>query len=215
MRRKCITWPASSPGLRRPDAAAAAFERALKLDPADPGVKVNLGQIALQQRQYDRALTFFRDAVTAEPYNVTATYSIALALMRSGKPEEGRKAMQQFEQLRDSAYGVTYSQTYLAQGKYAEAIASTGAEPELVNPATPAVTFSDATTTMLSGPQAGGAVPGGVTLVDVDGDGDLDILEVGGISCPSPEQQGRCLHRRHRARRLAPNRRGGQTAADG
>ena len=50
-----------------PDAAAAAFERALKLDPADPGVKVNLGQIALQQRQYDRALTFFRDAVTAEP----------------------------------------------------------------------------------------------------------------------------------------------------
>ena len=163
-----------------PDAAAAAFERALKLDPADPGVKVNLGQIALQQRQYDRALTFFRDAVTAEPYNVTATYSIALALMRSGKPEEGRKAMQQFEQLRDSAYGVTYSQTYLAQGKYAEAIASTGAEPELVNPATPAVTFSDATTTMLSGPQAGGAVPGGVTLVDVDGDGDLDILEVGG-----------------------------------
>ena len=163
-----------------PDAAAAAFERALKLDPADPGVKVNLGQIALQQRQYDRALTFFRDAVTAEPYNVTATYSIALALMRSGKPEEGRKAMQQFEQLRDSAYGVTYSQTYLAQGKYAEAIASTGAEPELVNPATPAVTFSDATTTMLSGPEAGGAVPGGVTLVDVDGDGDLDILEVGG-----------------------------------
>ena len=66
--------------------------------------------------------------MAAEPYNVTATYSIALALMRSGKTEEGRKAMQQFEELRDSAYGVTYSQTYLAQGKYAEAIASTGAE---------------------------------------------------------------------------------------
>ena len=162
------------------DAAAAAFERVLKIDPADPGVKVNLGQIALQQRQYDRALTLFRDAVSAEPYNVTATYSIALALMRSGKPEEGRKAMQQFEQLRDSAYGVTYSQTYLAQGKYAEAIASTGAEPELVNPATPAVTFSDATNTMLPAAQTGAGARGGVTLFDMDGDGDLDILEVGG-----------------------------------
>ena len=47
--------------------------------------------------------------------------------------------MQRFQSLRDSAYGVTYAQTYLAQGRYAEAIASTGAEPELVNAATPQV----------------------------------------------------------------------------
>ncbi len=160
------------------DAAAAAFERVLKSDPADPGTKVNLGQIALQQRQYDRALTLFREAVTAEPYNVTATYSIALALMRSGKPDEGRKAMQEFEQLRDSAYGVTYSQNYLAQGNYAEAIASTGAEPELVDPAAPAVTFSDATATVLPTAPAAGS-RGGVALFDTDGDGDLDILEIG------------------------------------
>ena len=42
--------------------------------------------------------------------------------------------MQRFESLRDSTYGVTYSQTYLAQGRYGEALASTGAEPDLVNP---------------------------------------------------------------------------------
>jgi tetratricopeptide (TPR) repeat protein len=164
------------------DTASSAFERVLKIDPADPGAKVNLGQIALQQREFDRALTLFREAAAAEPYNVTATYSIALALMRSAKQDEGRKAMQQFEQLRDSAYGVTYSQNYLAQGKYAEAIASTGAEPELVNRATPAVTFSDATTTMVSAAQARGGARGGVTLFDADGDGDLDLFEVGGTS---------------------------------
>ena len=164
------------------DAAAAAFQRVLKIDPSDPGAKVNLGQIALQQREFDRALSLFREAVAAEPYNVTATYSIALGLMRSGKPEEGRKAMQQFEQLRDSAYGVTYSQNYLSQGKYAEAVASTGAEPELVNPATPAVKFSDATTTMMSAPQPREGARGGVTLFDADGDGDLDLFEVNGTS---------------------------------
>ena len=41
--------------------------------------------------------------------------------------------MERFQTLRDSTYGNTYAQTYLAQGKYAEAVASTGAEPDLVN----------------------------------------------------------------------------------
>jgi tetratricopeptide (TPR) repeat protein len=166
-----------------PDAAIAAFERVLKIDPTDAGAKVNLGQIALQRREYDRALPLFREALSDEPYNVTAAYSIALALTRSGQADEGRKAMQRFEALRDSAYGVTYAQTYLSQGKHAEAIASTGAEPELVNPATPDVRFSDATATMLPGSRAAsGAPPGGMALFDADDDGDLDLFEVGGRS---------------------------------
>ena len=41
--------------------------------------------------------------------------------------------MKRFEALRDSAYGVTYAQSYLEQGRYGEAVASTGAEPDLVN----------------------------------------------------------------------------------
>ena len=120
----------------------------------------------------------FQEALTAEPYNVTAAYSAALALTRAGKADEGRQAMQAFESLRDSVYGVTYAQTYLAQGKYGEAIASTGAEPELVNPAAPDVTFSDATGDVAaSDPRpAPRAERGGLTLFDADSDGDLDLV---------------------------------------
>ncbi|MGH9373980.1 MAG: FG-GAP-like repeat-containing protein [Vicinamibacterales bacterium] len=159
------------------DEAVAAFGRVLQLDPGDAGTKIHLGQIRLQQRQYPEALRLFQEAVTSEPYNVTAAYNVALALTRSGQAEEGRAAMQRFETLRDSPYGVTYAQTYLSQGRYGEAMASTGAESDLVNPAPPDVTFSDATAQMLPGSRrpAGGA--GGLTLFDADGDGDLDLFE--------------------------------------
>jgi len=171
----------------RTDDAAVAFRRVLQLDPADAGSRINLGQIALQERRYDEAIRFFREAVAAESFNVTAAYGLAIALTRSGAVEEGRAAIQRFEKLRDIAYGVTYSQTYLEQGRYGEAIASTGAESDLVDPNPPAVIFADATASVLPrAPTLGTAgdvnvivssLPGGsVTLFDADGDGDLDAF---------------------------------------
>lgn len=164
------------------EAAAAAFRRVLELDPADAGARIHLGQIHLQQRQFQEALVPFEEALAAEPYNVTAAYNRALALTRAGQTEDGRQAMQRFETLRDSAYGVTYSQTYLGQGRYGEALASTGAEPELVDGAPPDLTFSEASDTFL--PKADTTAPapgsvGAVTLFDLDGDGDLDLLRAG------------------------------------
>ena len=91
----------------RIDDAIAAFGRVLEIDPADVGSQVNLGQIYLQQRKYPDAIAVLRQALGAEPYNVSAAYNLALALTRSGDAAEGRRAMQRFETLRESAYGVT------------------------------------------------------------------------------------------------------------
>jgi Flp pilus assembly protein TadD len=175
----------------RLDEAAAAFERVLQIDPHDAGTKIQLGQIRTQERRYDDAITLFQEALTAEPYNVTAAYSVALALTRAGRGDEGRQAMQRFDTLRASAYGVTYAQTYLSQGRYAEALTSTGSEPSLVNPATPSVSFSEAPADFLPSSssnsnqqpaarsqQPGKAAVGGFTLVDIDNDGDLDLVDV-------------------------------------
>ncbi len=165
----------------KPADAVAAFERVLRLDPGDAATKVQLGQIHLQGRRYDEAVRLFGEALAAEPYNVTAAYNVALASTRAGKADEGRAAMQRFETLRDSPYGVTYAQTYLSQGRYAEAVASSGAEPDLVDPAVPDVTFSTAPLAAPSPAPAASAAgtDGALTLFDADGDGDLDLLDVG------------------------------------
>ncbi len=187
----------------RTEDAIAAFQKVLQFDPRDVGANVNIGQVLMQQRKYAEAVANFRTAVEAEPYNVTATYNLALALLRTGQREQGQAVMQRFQTLRDSNYGTVIGTNYLEEGQYAEAIASTGAEPELVEAATPDVTFVDATSSVLapstdakpatgmtSGSifgrsfkdaaeaiEAAKPVLAGVTLFDLDGDGDLDLFD--------------------------------------
>ena len=156
----------------RTDDAIEAFTRVRKIDPADVGAAINLGQLLVQARRFDEAIKLLRPAVEAEPFNATAAYGLATALVRSGATEEGRLAMERFQKLREGGYAVTFSQAYLEQGRYAEAIASTGAEAGLVKDATPDVRF-----TPVAGPSTAAAADGAVTLADLDADGDLDLIE--------------------------------------
>ncbi|MDQ3665693.1 MAG: FG-GAP-like repeat-containing protein [Acidobacteriota bacterium] len=187
----------------RSEAAIASFQQVLRIDPNDVGSNVNLGQLYAQQRKYPEAIAVLRTALAVEPFNATALYNLGTALLRSGQRDEGQKVIKHFQELRQRGTGTTLGTNYLEQGRYAEALVSTGAEPELVNQAVPAVTFTDATSAFLgSTPKVGGpaAAPllgrqiktatlneagrrdlagslgGSVTLFDFDGDGDLDLF---------------------------------------
>ncbi|HEX9185484.1 MAG TPA: FG-GAP-like repeat-containing protein, partial [Vicinamibacteria bacterium] len=155
----------------RAEDAVPYVRKVLAADPKDLGANVTLGQAHLQMRQFEEAAAAFRVALAAEPYNVSAAYNLGVALTRAGKREEGQEAMARFQKLRDSAYKSALGSNYLEQGKYAEALASTGAEPEAVDPRAPAVAFVE----------KGESLPGAATLAlaDFDADGILDVVAAG------------------------------------
>ena len=160
----------------RPEEAIASFQKVLRVDPNDVGANVNIGQLYSQQRKYTEAIAALRLAVAAEPYNATALYNLGTSLIRAGQREEGQKVIAQFQELRQRGTGTTLGSNYLEQGRYAEAVASTGAEPGLVDKQTPEVVFADANVLPATEEVAGAA-----TLFDYDLDGDLDLVEVAGL----------------------------------
>lgn len=173
----------------RTDEALAAFGRVLKIDPRDVGANVQTGQLLVQQRKYAEAITAFRASITAEPYNMTALYNLGLALVRTDQRAEGQQMIARFKQLEQSGAGTRIGNNYLEQGRYSEAVASTGAEPELVDKRTPAVVFTDATASVFPHAAAWAVknsfpeqTHGAVVLFDMDADGDLDLLEVAGTA---------------------------------
>lgn len=183
---------------RNPD-ARAFFEKVRQIDATDVGTNVNLAQIALEDRRYDEAITLLEPIVRAEPMHVTASYVLGLALTRGNRQADGEQLLARAQSLRRAAYAVTFGTGYLEQGRYAEAIASTGNEPDLVDasPSTAAFTPSAliaASGATVSSPFANtytagtmdasaartlAAGLGGAALpIDIDGDGTLELIVV-------------------------------------
>ena len=188
----------------RASEAIRAFERVHQIDPTDVGASVNLAQMYLETRRYPQAIDVLRPAAEIEPYNVTVAYNLGLALTRNGRLDDGRRMLDRAQALRSTGYAVTYGTGYLEQGRYAEAIASTGAEPGLVDTSPPSAAFTPA---VIGAPgsqprpavspfgrrfSAGDLTPDGVreiaaglggcvALVDVDNDGDLDLFDASAV----------------------------------
>ncbi|MCC6165367.1 MAG: VCBS repeat-containing protein [Acidobacteria bacterium] len=169
--------------------AVAAFRRVLAADPDDVASLVHVGQVLVQQREYAEAVPLFTRAVALEPYNVSALYNLAIAQTRAGQREASAATMARFQALREHGYGTTYSNTYLEQGRYAEAIVSTGAEADVLPVAAPPLRYAT-TSTGVASPvlaMAAGDVDGdGFSEVIVVRDAGLEILRTSAGAAPAP-----------------------------
>ena len=185
-------------GQNRNDVARGFFEQVRRIDPHDVGTNVNIAQIALEDRRYDDAIAALGPVVASEPYHVTAAYVLGLALTRGGDANDGQKMLARAQGLRGASYAVTFGTGYLEQGRYAEAVASTGLEPDVVDTAVPVATFM--ASKIANGVEvaaspvgrrfsrqdldgAGGralvaALGGGQTLIDVDASGHQALVVV-------------------------------------
>ncbi len=115
------------------DESLAEFNKVLSIDPRDPATNIQIGQLHSQKQQYPQAIAAFQRAIDSEPYNATAVYSLAQALIRAGQAAEGQKTLARFQQLRATGYATTLGNVYGEKGRYAEAVVSTGAEPDPVS----------------------------------------------------------------------------------
>ena len=167
--------------LNQTEEAESYFRRVLAIDPQDVGANVNLGQIYIQQRKYREAVDYLRTALNAEPYNSTAVYNLATALLRSNARDEGQQLMTRFQSLRQSGAATNIGLNYLEQGRYAEAVISTGAESELVETTAPKIAFQNLKNGLpapnLKNAGAEGFPPA-AALFDLDNDGDLDVVHI-------------------------------------
>ncbi len=176
--------------------ALANFQKVLTIDSHDVGASVNAGQLLAQQRRYAEAIKNFETALQTEPYNLTAIYNLATSLQRTGERTRAAELLKKFQTLRDTSAGVTIGLNYLEQGRYAEAVVSTGVEDELVLPTNPKIFFQPSNIGLIQKAQAGIKEPnfivvkpnsrfevlqrfaGAAALFDFDGDGDLDLIKL-------------------------------------
>ena len=100
------------------DQALEEFLEVSRQDPHDPSTNYYLGLLYSRQKEYERAVRYLQTVVAREPYNASAHYNLAIALLRSGKREEGQGKMEEFRRLQGQFGTTTVGLQYLEQGKY-------------------------------------------------------------------------------------------------
>jgi Flp pilus assembly protein TadD len=155
--------------------AISDFLRVLKIDPTDPDAYYFLGTFYSQQLDYPKAVEAFEQALKINPLHASAEFGLARALQRSGKTDEARVHLKKFEHLTRDKISAPITLTYGEQGRY-----SVAQDVIVTEPAVGAMIPVTFVPQVLGAAGAGKstATGGGVCMIDVDGDGRLDVVSL-------------------------------------
>ncbi len=162
--------------------AISDFQKVLKIDPTDPDAYYFLGTFYSQQQEYAKAIDAFQQALKINPLHASAEFGLGRALQRSGQPDEARVHLKRFEYLTHNKISSAITLTYGEQGKYSVAQDVITNDPS-VGPMIPVTFVAQALGKggLHPGQAADGLIRmsgGGVCLLDVDGDGKLDVISM-------------------------------------
>jgi tetratricopeptide (TPR) repeat protein len=108
----------------RIDAAIDAYEAALAIQPGSVAVLVQLADATRRQGMQGKALHYYREALAADPQNVTAISGEGSALVEKGAVEKARRNLTRLEGLCGSSCDAT---------RQLAAAISKGASPRMVS----------------------------------------------------------------------------------
>ncbi len=165
----------------KPAAAIEDFQRVIKIDPSDPDTHYFLGTMYAQQQEYDKAIPEFQTALRLNPVHASAEFGLARTLQRAGKTDEAREHLKRFEHLTKDKISAAMTLNYGEQGRYSSAQDVISAEP-VVGAMIP-VTFIAQPVGAAGSPasvaERGDDLGGGMCMLDVDGDGLMDLVVLG------------------------------------
>ena len=157
--------------------AIEAFQHVLTIDPNDPDTHYFLGTMYSQQQLFDKAIAEFEAALRLKPLHASAEFGLARALQRSGQADAARQHLATFEHLTKANISAPLTITYGEQGRYSTA--EDAATQQLkVGPMIP-VTFVAQPVAPPTMSEAARVSGGGMCMLDVTGDGHLDLVVMG------------------------------------
>ena len=158
--------------------AIADFQHVLTIDPNDPDVYYFLGTFYSQQQDYPKAIAAFQQALKIQPLHASAEFGLARALQRSGKTDEARVHLKNFEHLTHDKISAPITLTYGEQGRYSVAqdvITNESAVGAMIPVRFIEQALGVRGMAAASDPSVNG-MGAGVCMLDVFGDGRLDLV---------------------------------------
>ncbi|HZD32151.1 MAG TPA: FG-GAP-like repeat-containing protein, partial [Candidatus Angelobacter sp.] len=156
------------------------FQKVLKIDATDPDAYYFLGTFYSQQQDYPKAIDAFQQALKINPLHASAEFGLGRALQRSGRTDEAREHLKRFEYLTHNKISSPITLTYGEQGRYSVAQDVITNEPA-VGPMIPVTFVPQALGKANSAPGTAASAGGGVCMIDVDGDGRVDLITLSDI----------------------------------
>jgi tetratricopeptide (TPR) repeat protein len=158
------------------------LQKVLQKDASDPDTHYFLGSFYLQTQDYAKAVQEYEAALKLNALHASAEFGLARALQREGKVDASKEHFQRYQHLTREKIAQAMTNTYGEQGKYS-LVQDVRLPGQKVGPMIPVTLLQKpigAAGTANSGLAKGaGELGGGACLIDLDGDGKLDLVVMG------------------------------------